>query len=422
MRCINCSSKIFKNIFKIEKQVLSSVFPLKKNELKKKYSLNLYKCTNCDLVQFKELAPLDDMYGSNYGYRTSLSPYMINHMQKKYFFIKKNLKNIKNILDIGSNDGTFLNFFRGDKSINLYGIDPSSEKFLKYYDKKINITHDYFSKDVLYGSIKKKLKFDLVTSFAMFYDLSEPNKFIKDISEILKPNGYWMVEFSYLPIFLSNLTYDQICHEHVGYYSLNVFQKMTSKFNFVVKDFSINEINGGSINILLKKVSKKTNIPIHVLNQIQKEKAQISDETFKKFQIRVDNTKTTTLELLKNLKNSKKSVIAYGASTKGNIVLNHLNINQSLIKYVCDANPEKYGRYTPGTHLKIISKKEMRKKKPDYLFLLIWSFRSEAIKQEINFLKNGGKFIVHLPSLHIIDKTNYKLYLKRDLSDFAYSA
>ena len=144
------------------------------------------------------------MYGTTYGYRTSLSKYMVDHMKKKYnFLIKSNyLKNKSSILDIGSNDGTFLNFFakKGHK-MDLFGIDPSSVKFKKFYDKKINLVSDYFSKNKIDKYYLNK-KFNLVTSFAMFYDIEDPNSFTKDIANILKKDGIWISEFSYFPLLL----------------------------------------------------------------------------------------------------------------------------------------------------------------------------------------------------------------------------
>ena len=140
---------------------------------------------------------------------------------------------------------------------------------------------------------------------------------------------------------------------------------------------------------------------------------------FNLFQDRVDNVKKTLSEFLKNI--SPKDIMGYGASTKGNIVLNHLKLTEKNLSFICDANPFKFNRYTPGSNIKIISKKEMRKRNPKYLLVLIWSFRSEVIKQEINYLKRGGKLVFHLPILHIIDKSNYKKYLKSDFDSMSYS-
>ncbi len=258
MSCKNCKSRSLKKIINIGNQPLSSHFYSKKNHKLKSYSLDLYICQKCNLIQFKSLPKLDDMYGLNYGYRTSLSPLMIDHMKNKFLKNKNELiKKKSNILDIGCNDGTFLNFFKKFKNVNLYGIDPSAEKFKEYHSKKINLVVDYFDRK----KIQKKFKdinFDLITSFAMFYDIEDPNSFCKDIYKLLTKNGKWILELSYFPLLLQNLTYDQICHEHVTYYTLTTFENIIKKNGLKVLDFNLNNINGGSIEIICSK--KKQNI------------------------------------------------------------------------------------------------------------------------------------------------------------------
>ena len=418
MNCRNCKKKLLNKAINIGKQCISSVFPEKiKNNLKK-YSLDLYKCDYCELVQFKKTIPFQDMYGLTYGYRTSLSPLMIRHIKDKYKYInkKKYYKKGSYILDIGSNDGTFLNFFSNNKNdLNLYGIDPSAAKFQKYYKKNVNLIVDYFSKESL-NHIKSK--FDLITSFAMFYDIEDPNKFCSDINKLLNKNGIWILELSYFPLLLKNLTYDQICHEHVCYYTLRSFNKIISKHNLQILDFSFNEINGGSIEIVCaKKSSNHTPKKEKIKKQFSYEES-INSISFKKFNARIENTKKILNFFLTKI--SSRDIIAYGASTKGNIVLNHCGINNKKIKYICDANPYKFNKYTPGSNLKIISKKDMRFKKPKYLLVLIWSFRKEVIKQELNYLKKGGKLIFHLPIFHIVDSKNYKEFINSDFKSLAY--
>ena len=423
MKCKNCNNQKLKKVFRIGKQAISSVFFDKPKKKLKKYSLDLFKCSKCDLVQFSTLPPLEDMYGLTYGYNTSLSPLMVNHMKEKFKFLKSNYKKLLKgqILDIGSNDGTFLNLLKKVKGIKLYGMDPSSKKFLNNYKKNISVITNFFSKKKLLESLSTKQakeKFNIITSFAMFYDIEDPNSFCKDIYDLLNEEGIWVVEFSYLPLLFKNLTYDQICHEHVTYYSLTTFSKILKNNNMKVIDLSFNEINGGSIEVICaKKNSKKK--PKLIVEKILKDEANINKGIFDLFQDRVDNVKKTLTEFLKNI--SPKDIMGYGASTKGNIVLNHLKLTEKNLSFICDANPFKFNRYTPGSNIKIISKKEMRKSNPKYLLVLIWSFRSEVIKQEINYLKKGGKLVFHLPILHIIDKSNYKKYLKSNFDSMSYS-
>jgi NDP-4-keto-2,6-dideoxyhexose 3-C-methyltransferase len=418
MSCKNCKSRNLKKIINIGNQPISSHFYKKRIQKLKNYSLDLYICKSCDLVQFKKLAKLDQMYGLNYGYRTSLSPLMINHMKKKHLSIIGSLNKTKsNILDIGCNDGTFLNFFKNYKNINLYGIDPSAEKFKEYHSKNINLIVDYFSKKTVEKKFNK-LHFDLITSFAMFYDIEDPNAFCKDINNLLTKDGKWVLELSYFPLLLKNLTYDQICHEHVTYYTLTTFEKIIKKNGLKLLDFSLNNINGGSIEIVCSKIKSKHRPNLKKIKLQKVFENQINQKSYENFNSRVDNVKKT-LNIF--LEKNKGNVVGYGASTKGNIVLNHCSINSKKLKYICDANPFKYNRYTPGSNIKIISKQKMRKLKPKFLLVLIWSFRKEVILQEKKFLLKGGQLIFHLPIFHVIDKYNYKQFMNNDFESFSYN-
>ena len=422
MICRNCKKKIFKKISHIGNQPISSLF-LKKKIPIKNFSLNLYQCLSCKLVQLSKIPNLQDMYGPEYGYKTSVSNLMVRHLKAKIKYIKnyKILKKNKNILDIGSNDGTFLNFFSNKKKkYNLYGIDPSATAFLENYKKGINIIDDFFDKkSVEKNFLQKNIKFSLISSYAMFYDIEDPNAFCKYINKILDKNGIWTLEFSYFPLLLKNLTYDQICHEHCVYYTLDTFNKILSKNNLKVIDFNLNEINGGSIEVFCaKKSSKFKTYSKKIENLIQEEK-KINQKDFDQFNLRIENSKKNLLLFLENCK--KNEIIGYGASTKGNVIINYCGITKKKIPYICDANQKKIGKFTPGSFIKIISKNKMRRLKPKFLLVFIWSFRSEVIKQEEKFIKNGGKLIFPLPIFHIVDKKNYKKYLKQGFDIFSFS-
>lgn len=415
MKCRNCKKNKFNLISKIGDQPISSIF-LEKKIYVKNFSLNLYECTKCKLIQLSKIPGLKDMYGPKYGYKTSISGLMIDHLKKKFNRIGelKILKKNGNILDIGSNDGTFLNFFKKKDNIKLTGIDPSAVAFLKSYDKKIKIINDFFNKESIKNYFINK-KFSVITSFAMFYDVEDPNAFCKNIHKLLDKNGIWVLEFSYFPLLLKNLTYDQICHEHVMYYTLNTFNEIIKKNSLKIIDFSLNEINGGSIEVICTKKNSSLKVKTQkLLNTISKEK-KIDKKDYDKFNLRIQTSKKNLQLFLSNIK--KTEIIGYGASTKGNVILNYCGISNKNIPYICDANPTKLGKFTPGSHISIISKKKMRRINPKYLLILIWSFRSEVIMQEKEFIKKGGKLLFPLPDFHVVDKDNYLEYLKKDFSD-----
>tara|TARA_B110000046_G_scaffold62768_1_gene70255 strand:+ start:654 stop:1910 length:1257 start_codon:yes stop_codon:yes gene_type:complete len=416
MKCKNCKKSSLKMIVEIGKQPLSGLFySTKKNNLKK-YSLDLYKCSGCQLVQLNNTANTKKMYGSHYGYKTSVSKMMISHLREKVNRLKKNklIKTGNNILDIGSNDASFLKLF--NKNDNLYGIDPSAEKFKKEY-KGIKLITDFFSKKNVLKHVKNKnVTFDLISSFAMFYDVEDPNSFCQDIESLLNDDGIWVCEFSYLPLMLKNLTFDQICHEHIMYYTFGVFEKILLNNNLKVINIKFNEINGGSIEVIIAKNKSRRTSNINLIKKIKADEKKITQKAFHNFSERIKKVKND----LVNFVNKSYPIAGYGASTKGNIVLNYCNINSGQMSYISDANKQKFGKYTPGTNIKIISKERMRTLKPKYVLVLIWSFRSEIIKQELNYIKKGGNLIFHLPKFHIINKKNYKNFINKDFKNFSY--
>ena len=305
MICRNCKKKKFSKITKIGYQPISSIFLKKKIKIKK-FLLDLFLCKNCKLIQLSEIAGLKDMYGAEYGYKTSISKLMINHLKKKYFRIKKLkiFKENKNILDIGSNDGTFLNFFRSDKLVKLTGIDPSSIAFSKSYDKRIRVINDFFNEHSISKYFSNE-KFSVITSFAMFYDVEDPNSFSKNIYKILDKNGIWVLEFSYFPLLLKNLTYDQICHEHIMYYTLSTFNEIIKKSKLKVVDFSLNEINGGSIEIICAKNDSNLKPKKKKISKALKNEKKISNLEFFNFNTRVEESKSNLRLFLRNVKKKR---------------------------------------------------------------------------------------------------------------------
>ncbi len=415
MKCRNCNNKNLKKIINIGKQPLSGIFLKRIEKKEKKYSLDLFICNNCKLVQLGKNAPSDKMFGNRYGYKTSISNLMTTHLKNIYLKIlsKRIINKNSLILDIGSNDGTFLNFFINSK--RLFGADPSAKKYIKSYKKGTNVLCEYFTKKNLTKFfLKRKIKqksFDLITSFAMFYDVNNPNKFCSDVYDLLSPNGVWILELSYFPLLLKNLTYDQICHEHVTYYTLTSFLNILNKNKLKVIDLNFNEINGGSIQLMcVKKNCNKWSINSKKINKVLKDEKKINYKSFTNFNKRIENVKDDVKKFFKNNYNTK--IIGYGASTKGNIILNHCGVKSKNLTFICDANKSKIGAFTPGSNIKIISKKTMRIIKPKFIFVLIWSFRKEVIKQELQYLKKGGKLVFALPKFHIVNKFNYKRYLK----------
>lgn len=397
--CRSCKSKNLINLYSLGKQTLTGIFPPKKNATVTKGSLNMIICNNCKLMQLDKNFDPNEMYGDNYGYMSSLNKSMISHLYLKSLNLKKRYKiNTGNILDIGSNDGTFLSFF--NRKFNLFGCDPTINKFQKYYRKDIIKIPDFFSADLFYNK-----KFKLITSISMFYDLPDPMNFAKQINSILDKNGIWHIELSYMPMMVKNRSYDTICHEHLEYYSLKSLKYLLDRSGLKIINLSFNQINGGSIEIDISKKKSKFKECKHLIDWVlESEKLnRYNDvEKHKQFFKECKNHKILLKKLLTSLKKKNKKIIGYGASTKGNVLLQFCNINSKIIENIAEVNKFKFNKYTPGTKIKIISEKKAKLKRPDYMLVLPWHFKDHIIKREHKFLKNGGKLIFPLPDIEII--------------------
>jgi len=392
------------NCLDLGKQALTGVFP-KKNQKVPYGSLILVYCKNCTLLQLSKNFNRNQMYGVNYGYMSSLNPTMISHLKFKSLKLQK-LAEISNgdyVIDIGSNDGTFLSFFKKNKPIRV-GVDPTIVKFINKYDKNIIKIPDFFSSKTLKKyRINKKAK--LITSIAMFYDLEDPISFAQDVYENLEDNGLWHFEQSYMPSMIKNISYDTICHEHLEYYSFKSVKYILDKVNFKIINIELNNINGGSFSLTVEKKNSRKYESSKFTDWLLKKEDIFNFnkiQTINNFAENVHKHKNLFRDLILNLKDMKKIIFGYGASTKGNVILQYCNLNSKQIPYIVDVNPNKRNRYTPGSNIKIISEKDFKSKKADYLIVLPWHFRDFIINKEKKFLENGGHFIFPLPEIEII--------------------
>ena len=360
-------------------------------------------CSKCSLVQLNKSFNLKYLYGPDYGYRTGINQTMTNHMAdiKEKLIRRVKLRSGDSVLDIASNDATLLNFY--NKNIIKVGIDPLVNKYFKYY-KKVNYKiSDFFSADKILK--KTKNKFKIITALAVFYDAKDPNEFLNDIKSLLQKDGILLLEQADLLSMIKFKTFDTICHEHLYYYSTKVIIEMVSKNNLRVFDIKKNKINGGSTQYFISRQDSKFKINYKSINPVLREEKKYKLEnkkTFINFFKKINHIKFKTQKHLNSIVSKNKKIHGYGASTKGNVLLQYFNINKKYIKFIADRNPKKYNHYTPGTKIKIISEKKSRMLLPDYYFVLPWHFKKEILKREKKMINKGCKFIFPLP--------NYKIY------------
>tara|TARA_A100001011_G_C14308699_1_gene844461 strand:+ start:1688 stop:2914 length:1227 start_codon:yes stop_codon:yes gene_type:complete len=404
-QCRICKSKKLVKLFSLGNLNFTGKFSSLGKKIKKK-PITLMMCKVCDLVQLAHNYDLKYLYGPDYGYRTGINKTMRNHVKKIAKFLSKKtlLKKNDHVLDIASNDGSLLNYY--NKNVVKCGIDPILKKYENNYQNIKFAIPGFFSASKI--KAKTKRKFKIITALSVFYDAEDPNKFLSDVKELLMPNGIFLLEFADLASILRFKMFDTICHEHLEYYSSKVIINLTNQNGLKVFDIKENKINGGSKQyfICLKdsKIPSKNKLIKRVLKFENKLKLN-KTSTFQKFFKNINKLKKDLNLLIKSIKDKNQNVHGYGASTKGNVILQYFKINNNKINYIAERNKNKYGLFTPGTNIKIISEKTSRDLSPHYYLVLPWHFKNEILKRERNIIKKGIKFIFPLPKIKIVSKT-----------------
>jgi hypothetical protein len=344
------------------------------------------------------------MYGENYGYRSGLNQSMVRHLTQKVRELERtaDLKPGDTVLDIGSNDATTLKAY-GVMGLQRVGIDPTGNKFHQYYPSDITLIPDFFSAEIFRRSGARGPQ--VVTSIAMFYDLEDPIGFAREIEQILAPNGIWHFEQSYMPSMLRMTSYDTVCHEHLEYYSLGVVSHILAAAGMRVLDVKMNAANGGSFGVTAVRQNDPRHGSESVIAWVLEQEERMGLDTtrpYRDFEERVYRHRADLLRLLKALAADRKKVIGYGASTKGNVVLQFCGVSTTEVEAIAEVNPDKFGAMTPGTHIPIIPESQARAMKPDYFLVLPWHFKQGIMEREREFLGAGGRMIFPFPEIEIV--------------------
>ena len=403
-KCRISESHSLVSVLNLGEQALTGVFPKTAAEQVPLAPLELVWCPVSGLVQLKHSVDPAEMYGDNYGYRSGLNPTMVKHLQRKTKWLEDSFQpgNSDLVLDIGANDGTLLNSYRSRNLVRI-GFDPVAKKYLDLYDDGIEVVADFFSHSA-FSAISSK-KATIITSIAMVYDLEDPAGFVGEIAESLDDDGVWHFEQSYLPAMLRTNSYDTICHEHLEYYSLSVIQSLLASKGMKVLDVQTNSVNGGSfaVTAALEKSSHPVNTP--VIEWLLRQEKNLELDTSKPYDLfrnRVFQHRDDLRALVRGLNDAGKKVVAYGASTKGNVLLQFCGFGPEDISCVAEVNPEKFGSFTPGSGIPILSEDEVRAMNPDYMLVLPWHFKEFIVEKESEFLEQGGRLIFPLPEIEIV--------------------
>lgn len=386
-------------------QALTGVFPRSAGEDITRGPLELVWCPDSGLVQLRHSYDPAELYGANYGYRSGLNQSMVDHLHDKIRLLERlvALRAGDVVLDIGSNDATTLKAY-SVAGIRRIGIDPTGVKFQQYYSSDIELIADFFSAQA-YSAIESRPA-RIVTSIAMLYDLESPVDFARQVASILAVDGVWHFEQSYMPSMLRTNSYDTICHEHLEYYSLDVVRRILDAAGLQLVDVVTNGINGGSFAVTAAHRANQTLRPnravIDWLLQQENRMGLATPRPYRDFEERVFRHRQDLVRLVRTLAADGKKVLGYGASTKGNVLLQFCGFSAADIPAIAEVNPDKFGCVTPGTRIPIVSEAEARAMRPDYFLVLPWHFKDGIVRREKDFLRQGGKLIFPFPEIEIV--------------------
>lgn len=415
-KCRVCGASNLTDILSLGDLYVSDFIDDSTAHLAQKAPLDLALCSpennGCGLLQLRHSVSGDLLY-RNYWYRSGINKTMteeLNGIVKKIESIIYLTQN-DYVIDIGANDGTLLRSY--SKTKHTVGFEPARN--LKVFNEKgtEKIFNDFFGHDVWQKEFNNKSA-KAITAIAMFYDLDDPNKFVADICKCLDADGVFIIQMSYLPLMLSQNAFDNICHEHLEYYSLLSLENLLKRHNLQVFDVELNDVNGGSYRVYIKHAStgRGINIPVGANKRVENLRKYEKDLGLHQNKIYDDFAKRVLLikaEIsafnLEEVKRGKK-VFVYGASTKGNTLLQYFGLDNSIITAAVERNPDKFGKRTVGTNIPIDSEENARKAKPDYFLVLPWHFMKEFLSREEDYILSGGSFIVPLPEFEIINAGN----------------
>lgn len=403
-RCRICGNPRLAPMLDLGEQMLTGVFPKERSAGITTGPLRLVRCEGgpdvCGLVQLEHSYDLSEMYGENYGYRSGLNASMAAHLAGKVRRILSlvDLRPGDLVVDIGSNDSTTLQAYPPGPT--LVGVDPTGVKFARYYPPHIDLIPDFFSAERVRARYPGR-RAKVVTSFAMFYDLESPISFMREVHEILADDGIWVFEQSYLPAMLETNSYDTVCHEHLEFYALRQIAWMAERVGFRIVDVELNDTNGGSFSVTVAKEGSGREATKAVAEVVERERRLALDTPapYEAFARRALDSKRALVDFLAAERAAGRSVAALGASTKGNVLLQYCGLGEGQIACVGEVNEDKFGRYTPGTWIPIVSEQELFSRRPDTLLVLPWHFR-EFFKRNPKY--QGLRLVVPLPKLEVL--------------------
>jgi SAM-dependent methyltransferase len=413
--CRICGSHELVPVLSLGDQYIAGAFaePGGEQPVSRRIPLELVRCDmtrneeGCGLVQLRHTVPGAILYRS-YWYRSGVNRTMTRNLHEIATQAEEMVELHPGdlVIDIGCNDGTLLDGYHA-ANLKYLGFDPSDVS--RYaVEKGYEVVRDFYSYEHLrQRHVDRKAR--IVTSIAMFYDLEYPRAFVEEVAQALADDGVWVMELHYLPSMLDMNQFDAVVHEHLEYYSLAVIERLLGEVGLGVVRAELNDINGGSLRLFIRRASHfaaegKDAETLQQLRVREFEMALDAPEPYTRFAAAAERVRGDLAALCHELVDDGKTIHIYGASTKGNTILQYAGIDSSVVPYAADRNPDKHGSETIGTNIPIISEEESRALEPDYYLALPWHFLDEFLEREREFLDRGGQFIVPMPHVRLVSQ------------------
>lgn len=407
-QCRICKSKNLTKFLDFGNQPLANSFLKNESEfaLEKKYPLAVYFCHDCNLAQLLDVVDKEEMF-SHYIYFTSGMPKISNHF-KDYAedVMSRFLKQGEFVVEIASNDGILLKFFK-DSGYKILGVDPAKNVVKVAQEMGVETIVDFFSENVGADIAKKYGRAKIILANNVVAHIDNHHDLVKGINNLLAEDGVFILEAPYLVDMFENNTYDTIYHEHLSFLAIRPLKKLFEQFGLEIFDVEVHEVQGRSLRVFVGRLGKHQ-ISVNVQKLIDKE-LDLGLDSLPAYNMLAENIvkqKRELMKLLHSLKDAGKKISAYGAPAKGNTMLNYCGIDNKILDYALEDLPAKQGLFTPGMHIPTVDSAYAHKHLPDYFLMLAWNYQKLILKKEREFLKNGGKFIIPVEGIKIIE--NYE--------------
>ena len=403
--CRICGGKRLAKVLSFGPTPLANAF-LEKHEVRSEemyYTLDAYLCRDCGLIQLLDVVAPEILF-KDYVYVSSTSPVFVAHFQKfsDKAYGRFSLNKESFVVDIGSNDGILLKPFKR-LGVRVLGVEP--DRAIAHIARKagIDTVVKFFSPALAQRIVRRYGRANLITATNVFAHIDDIHAVARGVKALLKPEGVFVIEVPYLGDFLRKNLFDTVYHEHLSYFSLGSLAAFLKRAGMKIIDVERVSTHGGSLRVFAAKAASRRSVKTSVRTLLldEKKKKLQSEETYRRYGIRIQKNRAQLLSLLAGLKGQGKRIAGYGAPAKGNTLLNFFSIGCELLEYIVDDSPHKQGKHTPGKRIPVVSVDELAKNPPDYLLILAWNFAPSIMKKNESFRKRG-RFIIPVPTPRIV--------------------